>query len=186
MVERDLLEDADVILVIYVHNRPGVLAKIASMFHRRGLNIRTLTVGTTHEAELSKIVVRVAGRRPELERLVPSVANLVDVLSVELSDAMALRAQELCLVRVAAADRDRREAILAAAAPFQAALVDGGGGTVVLEVAATPSAVELFIETLGRFEILDISRTGVTTMPGPRAPTLRLAEAVPGPSDGSS
>lgn len=162
----------DVILVLYVHNRPGVLAKIASLFYRRGLNIRTLTVGTTHEAELSKIVVRVAGPEAELRRLVPALGNLVDVLSVELSDAAAVRAQELCLVRVAVAGRAQRDALLAAAAPFQPTLVDAGGDSVVLEVAGTPAAIELFIDTVGRFPIIDTSRTGVTTMPARKAPRL--------------
>lgn len=166
------IKEIDVILVLYVHNRPGVLAKIASLFYRRGLNIRTLTVGTTHEAELSKIVVRVAGPEAELRRLVPALGNLVDVLSVELSDAAAVRAQELCLVRVAVGDRAQRDALLAAAAPFQPTLVDAGGDGVVLEVAGTPAAIELFIETIGRFPIVDMSRTGVTTMPGRLAPRL--------------
>jgi len=180
MAEAQITE-IDVILVLYVHNRPGVLAKIASLFYRRGLNIRTLTVGTTHEVELSKIVVRVAGPEAELRRLVPALGNLVDVLSVELADAAAVRAQELCLVRVAAADRAQRDALLAAAGPFQPTLVDAGGDSIVLEVAGAPAAIELFIETIGRFPIVDMSRTGVTTMPGRRAP--RMSDALP-QSDG--
>ncbi len=79
--------DADVAFVIYVHNLPGALARIASIFHRRALNIETLTVGTTREPELSKMVVRVAGMRAELERVAAAISNLIDVLSVELSDS---------------------------------------------------------------------------------------------------
>jgi len=171
----------DAILILYVHNRPGVLAKVANMFYRRGLNIRTLTVGTTHRAEVSKIVVRVAGPEAELRRLAPALGNLVDVLSVELSDAAAVRAQELCLVRIAVDDRAQRDALLAAAAPFQPTLVDASGDTVVLEVAGTPAAIELFIDTLGRFPIVDMSRTGLTTMPGRQAP--RLSDDTGTPAD---
>jgi acetolactate synthase-1/3 small subunit len=168
----DPIRDADVILIIYVHSRPGVLAKIASMFYRRGLNIRTLTVGNTHEPELAKIVVRVAGPRADLERLVPSLANLVDVLTVDMTDVHAARAQELCLVRVAATDRVERDRILAAVAPFQPTLVDAGEESLVIEVAGTPAAVELFIETIGPFGVIDVSRTGVTTLPGLRVPSI--------------
>lgn len=168
----DERREADVILIAYVHNRPGVLAKIAGMFYRRGLNIRTLTVGSTHEPELSKMVVRVSGPRPDLERLVPSVGNLVDVLAVEMSDVDATRAQELCLVRVAAIDRADREAVLAAAAPFQPTLVDAGESSIVLEVAGSPAAIDLLLDTLARFNVLDVSRTGVTTLPGAGIPSL--------------
>jgi acetolactate synthase-1/3 small subunit len=164
---------ADVALIIYVHSRPGVLAKIASMFYRRGVNIRTLTVGTTHEAELSKIVVRVVGLHPALERVALSIGNLVDVLAVELCDLTTVRAHELCLVRVAVPGGAGRDTVLAAAAPFQPVLAEAGADGVVLEVSSTPATIDRFIEVMARFDVRDISRTGVTTLPGENPPTLR-------------
>jgi acetolactate synthase small subunit len=80
---------ADQLLIITVHSRPGVLARIANAFYRRGLNIRTLTVDETDEPEQARIVVRLAARREEMERLVPAIANLVDVLDVALRAANA-------------------------------------------------------------------------------------------------
>ena len=170
MTDRPL--DVDAILIIYVHSRPGVLAKIASMFYRRGLNIGTLTVGNAHQPELAKIVVRVAAPRADIERLVPSLANLVDVLAVDMTDVRTARAQELCLVRVAARGRAERDALFAAAAPFQPTLVDATDDSLVIEVAGTPAAIELFLDTIERFGVIDVSRTGVTTLPGVRAPSL--------------
>ena len=170
MTERE--HEADVLLVIYVHSRPGVLAKIASMFYRRGLNIRTLTVGDGHEPGLAKITVRVEGPRAELERLVPALANLVDVLTVDMTALAATRAHELCLVRVAAPSRESRDRLLAAAAPFQPIVIDAGARSLVLEVAGAPAAIELFLETIARFGIIDVSRTGVTPLPGEAAPSL--------------
>src|SRR5262249_37942944 len=116
----EALTSCDGALGIYAHNRPGVLAKIASLFYRRPLNIRPPTVGTTQHAEVSKIVVCVVGLRAELERVTAAVDNLVDVLSAELCELGAARGQELCLVRVAASDHAARAAVLAAAAPFAA------------------------------------------------------------------
>ena len=165
----------DAVLVIYAHNRPGVLAKIASLFYRRALNIRTLTVGSTHEAELSKIVVRVGGTWEPLERVAAAIGNLVDVLSVELSELAARRAHELCLVRVAAPDQCARAAVLAAAEPFATALVEDAGGSIVLEITGAPASIDLLIDTLASFSVLDVSRTGVTAMPGESAPGLRGA-----------
>src|SRR5262245_34719086 len=162
----------DVVFVMYVHSRPGVLAKIASMFYRRGLNIGTLTVGATREPELSKMVARVSGARGELERVALAIDNLVDVLSVELADGAALPAHELCLVRVAATDASARAAVLAAAASFEPSVVDVSEDSVVLEAAGTPAAMERFLAACAPFSVLDISRTGVTTRPGRHAPSL--------------
>jgi acetolactate synthase-1/3 small subunit len=95
----ELRPDAEVVLVIHVHNLPGVLARIASIFHRRALNIDVLTVGPTHEPETSRMVVRVAAARAQLERVAAAIGNLVDVLSVELSDLDAPPRQEPSLAR---------------------------------------------------------------------------------------
>ena len=96
----DPTHETDVLLIAHVHNRPGVLAKIAGIFYRRGLNIRTLTATATREPDVSKVVVRVAGRRPELERLVPAIGNLVDVLTVEMHAVDDARARELCPIEL--------------------------------------------------------------------------------------
>lgn len=61
------------------YHRPGVLARMTSMFYRRALNIRTLTVGEEEHDGLVPIHVRVRGNREEIERLTLSVQNLVDV-----------------------------------------------------------------------------------------------------------
>src|SRR5215472_5072408 len=168
----DPANPVDGVLVIYAHSRPGVLAKIANHFYRRALNIRTLTAGTTHTPELSKIVVRVAGRRTELDRVAKALDNLVDVLSVELSDLAAQPAQELCLIRIAAADDGARAAVRAAVTPFHPATIDDGADSVVLEVAAAPAVIDQLIADLAPFPILDVSRTGATSLPAQRAPAM--------------
>jgi acetolactate synthase regulatory subunit len=79
----------DALIIADVHDRPGVLARMASMFYRRGLNVRTLNVQPTERPEISRVTVRLAGPRRELARLVPAIGNLVDILDVTLSDAPA-------------------------------------------------------------------------------------------------
>jgi hypothetical protein len=106
----------DALFVVYAHSRPGVLAKLAGVFYRRGLDIRTLTVGATHEPELAKIVLRVAAAEAELQRIAAAIGNQVDVLRVEVADLDGRGAQELCLVRVAARGAER-DAVRAAVRP---------------------------------------------------------------------
>lgn len=161
----------DTLFVVYAHSRPGVLAKLAGMFYRRGLDIRTLTVGATHEPELSKIVLRVAGSDGELQRIAAAIGNLVDVLSVELADLAARGARELCLVRVAT-DGAVHSALVQAAQRFDADLRDEDGHSIVLEMVGPPARIEELLAALARFTVLDISRTGATTLPGPFSPSL--------------
>ena len=46
-------------LSVLVENKPGVLARIAGLFARRGYNIESLAVGPTERAELSRITLQV-------------------------------------------------------------------------------------------------------------------------------
>ena len=75
----------DATLIARMQNRPGVLARIASMFHRRGINIHSLTVAPTSCLALSEMVLRTAGVPHDLERLALAMENLVDVDSVSLT-----------------------------------------------------------------------------------------------------
>ena len=49
------------VLSIQVENRPGVLARIAGLFSRRGFNIDTLAVGPTDDPEVSRLTLTVDG-----------------------------------------------------------------------------------------------------------------------------
>ena len=71
------------VLVLLVHDRPGALAKIANTFHRRDLNIRTLTVAPAEVADHSRMVIGVDGACRDWQRIGLAIDNLVDVVSVE-------------------------------------------------------------------------------------------------------
>ena len=154
------------ILIAYVHDRPGVLTKIASIFYRRGMNIRTLTVGGTSEHEISKIVFRVAGEEEELQRLMLLLDNLIDVVTVDVKDDNAQNARELCLARVATGRNHSDEALRRAVERFEPRVWQHDGETVVLEMVDSPERIDAFIATLEEFDLLDLSRTGATAIPG--------------------
>jgi acetolactate synthase-1/3 small subunit len=153
------------ILIAYVHDRPGVLTKIAAIFYRRGLNIRTLTVGSTAKAEVSKIVFRVAGGDEELQRLMLSVDNLVDVITVDIKEDTEATARELCLARVAIGLNHSDDALRAALSRFEPRVWRHEGDSVIIEVVDAPARIDAFIATLQEFDLLDLSRTGATAIP---------------------
>lgn len=77
----------DAILIATMQNCPGVLARIAAMFHRRGINIHSLTVGPTADASVSEMIVRASAAPRDLERLALAIEGMVDVHGVVVQPA---------------------------------------------------------------------------------------------------
>ena len=176
----------DAFIIVHVHDRPGVLARIASMFYRRGLNVRSLTVSPVHVPEISTMTVRVSGPKQELDRLVPAIDNLVDVLSVTLANPADVYAHELCLVRVETLSPAARDVVAMVASAYRASIVTDEGEAMVLEVTAAPDDIDRLVQTLRPLGPMEVGRTGVTTLRmAPDRPAVATSEprlhAVQGP-----
>ena len=69
-------------LVVRVVNRPGVLARIASLFQRRAVSIDSLRVDAECGRQYSLMVIRARADERDLRQIARSIENLVDVLSL--------------------------------------------------------------------------------------------------------
>jgi hypothetical protein len=76
---------ADATLVVRMERDTGVLARVASMLHRRRIDVRALAV-TPANASLSQLVVHARAARSDLERLALAIRNLVDVHEARLEE----------------------------------------------------------------------------------------------------
>ena len=89
-------------LSVLVENKPGVLARIAALFSRRGFNIDSLAVGPTEHPDISRMTIVVNLEDLPLEQVTKQLNKLVNVLKiVELEDHGAVE-RELVLVKVRA------------------------------------------------------------------------------------
>ena len=76
-------------LSVLVNDTPGVLARVAGLFSRRGFNIESLLVGPT-TLNRSQMIIMVNLDDQPLEQVTMQLNKLVDVLSIaELSDFTA-------------------------------------------------------------------------------------------------
>ena len=56
-------------VAVLVENKPGALARVSTMFARRGFNIESLTVGPTERHDVSRITLRVDCSRGSIEQI---------------------------------------------------------------------------------------------------------------------
>ncbi|MCX6421892.1 MAG: acetolactate synthase small subunit [Actinobacteria bacterium] len=98
-------------LSVLVEDKPGVLARISSLFSRRGFNIESLAVGTTELEGVSRMTIVVNVDSLPLEQVTKQLNKLINVLKiVELEDAGSVQ-RELLLVKVKV-DPDTRSQVL--------------------------------------------------------------------------
>ena len=72
------------ILSVLVQNRPGVLARVASLFARRGYNIFSLAVAPAEDETQSRITIVVDLESAPLEQMVKQLFKLGKFLSLTL------------------------------------------------------------------------------------------------------
>jgi acetolactate synthase-1/3 small subunit len=165
-------------LSVLVENKPGVLARVAQLFSRRGFNIDSLAVGETESPEISRITIVVNADESPLEQVTKQLNKLVNVLKiVELEDEASVQ-RELVLVKVRA-DRAQRAQVLETVSLFRARVVDVAADTLTIEATGTASKLDALLRDLEPFGIKEMVQSGLVAIGrGSRsitAPNLRAA-----------
>lgn len=147
------------IISCLVENKPGVLARVSSLFARRGYNIESLAVGPTENPEISRITIVVGGEDIIIEQVAKQLNKLVDVIKV--SDITKEKAidRELVLLKVNA-DTQTRPEIIQIVDIFRAKIVDISEKTIIVEITGDEDKIKAIEELLQKFGIKELVRTG--------------------------
>ena len=146
-------------LSVLVENKPGVLARIASLFSRRGFNIDSLAVGPTEDSGLSRMTIVVNVESKPLEQVTKQLNKLVNVIKIVELEPSASVQRELLLVKVRA-DLQNRSHVLETAQLFRAKVVDVAPDAVTIEVTGTSDKLEAFLRVLEPFGIRELVQSG--------------------------
>jgi acetolactate synthase-1/3 small subunit len=168
-------------LSVLVENKPGVLARIAGLFSRRGFNIDSLAVGPTEHADISRMTIVVNVEESPLEQVTKQLNKLVEVIKVVELDGPASINRELLLVKVRA-DAQTRGAVLDAVQLFKAKVVDVAPDAVTIEVTGNGDKLADFLRVLEPFGIRELVQSGMVAIGrGSRSITERTHRPVPIP-----
>src|SRR3954454_9562522 len=158
-------------LSVLVENKPGVLARIASLFSRRGFNIDSLAVGPTEDPEISRMTIVVNVDELPLEQVTKQLNKLVNVIKIIELDRETSVQRELMLVKVKA-DLDTRSDVLETVQLFRAKVVDVASDPVTIEATGTADKLDALIRVLEPFGIRELVQSGLVAVGrGPRSIT---------------
>jgi acetolactate synthase-1/3 small subunit len=168
-------------LSVLVENKPGVLARIAGLFSRRGYNIDSLAVGPTELPEISRMTIVVNVEESPLEQVTKQLNKLVEVLKIVELEPSSTVTRELLLVKVRA-DSETRGQVLETVQLFRAKAVDVAPDAVTIEITGNPDKLEAFLRVLEPFGVRELVQSGVVAVGrGSRSITERTLKPVPVP-----
>jgi acetolactate synthase-1/3 small subunit len=154
---------------VLVDNKPGVLARVAGLFSRRGYNIESLAVSITDNPQVSRMTIVVNGDVSEVEQITKQLHKLIDVSKVQDYIGVPIVARELSLIKVNAEVKDRT-ALMQLVEVFRGRVIDMSDKTFVIELTGAADKIDAFEQLLQPYGIRELVRTGKIAMArGPRS-----------------
>jgi acetolactate synthase-1/3 small subunit len=150
-------------LSVYVANKPGVLARVAQVFARRGFNIESLVVSPAMDGNFSRMTISCSGEPEGLDQIIKQLFKLIDVLQCidHTFDESVMR--EMGLIKIAV-DAEGRSEALQIADHFGCKTVDLTATSMILQVVGDPAKIDALEEMIEKFTIIEFVRTGKVVM----------------------
>jgi acetolactate synthase-1/3 small subunit len=152
------------ILQVDVRRKPSILNRVLAVFHRRGFNVETMTLGNGEDARVLRMMIVVDADQRGAARLEANLYNLIDVLQVQLVVEASAIFRALALVRVRFTPETKNE-ILRVANAFRSRVLESAAESIVLEVTGEQDKIDEILASLKRFGILDFVRTNRLAIP---------------------
>ncbi|MEJ7834522.1 MAG: acetolactate synthase small subunit [Nocardioides sp.] len=146
-------------LSVLVENKPGVLARIAGLFSRRGFNIDSLAVGPTEHAEVSRMTIVVNVESSPLEQVTKQLNKLIEVIKIVELDRETSVNRELVLVKVAASAETRGQ-VLDTVQLFRATVIDVAPDAVTIQMVGNTAKIADFLRIVEPFGVRELVQSG--------------------------
>ena len=151
-------------LSVLVQNKPGVLARVASLFARRGYNIFSLAVAPTDDPEFSRISIVVDVESAPLEQIVKQLFKLIEVVRISELDPRKSVERELMVATIRATPEQRGQ-VVELANIFEGKILSVGQDAIILSMAGSPEKLDDFSDLLRQYGIIESQRTGRVALP---------------------
>ncbi|MQA61153.1 MAG: acetolactate synthase small subunit [Actinophytocola sp.] len=150
-------------LSVLTENKPGVLARVAGLFSRRGFNIESLAVGPTENPEVSRMTIVVAVEDLPLEQVTKQLNKLVNVIKIVELDPQVSVQRELLLVKVRA-DATVRSQVLETVHLFRAKVVDVSPEALTVEATGTADKISALLRMLEPYGVRELVQSGMVAV----------------------
>ena len=154
------------IIVVWVDNEAGVLARVVGLFSGRGYNIESLAVAEVDQKQnISRITIVTTGTPQVVDQIKLQLKKLVPVHKVAdfMRDDKKVIFKEMALFKVVGNETKRKKA-LKACKKFDAVILDRTKKSYVIQITALRRDIDLMAKNLKKLGLVSVSRTGAVAM----------------------
>ncbi|MBM3656115.1 MAG: acetolactate synthase small subunit [Actinobacteria bacterium] len=151
------------ILSVLVENSPGVLARVASLFSRRGYNIHSLAVGPTESPEISRMTIVLNLEGHALDQVSAQLFKLVNVIGIQEMEGRNSHQRELLMVKVNS-DPNNRPKVEAVIAKYRGAIVNQANSSLTIEAIGNSAEIAALLKELSSFGIKELVQSGLIAL----------------------
>ena len=138
-------------VLVITKNKPGIGARILSLFNRRGYSVTQMTSGISIPKDQARITLTVETDEVQLDQIQKQIYKLVDAIKVKVFSPEQVVRRELMLIKVKAD-------------VYRGNVLDVGPSSIVIEITGETQKLDAFIEIMKEYGILEIAKTGCTAM----------------------
>lgn len=150
-------------ILIIAKNKDGIVARIMSLFNRRGYYVKKMTAGATNREGYARLTLTVEGDEMILDQIQKQVYKIIDVTKVKIFPAVGVIRREMMLIKVKSSN-ETRAGIVQVAEIYRGSVLDVSSGSITMELTGDDAKLKGFVEMMETYGILEIAQTGVLAM----------------------
>lgn len=148
---------------VLVYNHPGVMAKVTSLFTRRGFNVESISGGKAKNEEMLRLTIVVKADQKSLEQIQKQLYKVIDTVKVSIIQPDLRVEREMALIKVRSPNGLKSD-LFQLADVFRARVVDANPSGFIIEITGPAIKIDAFVNLLPMNSIIEIARTGTVAI----------------------
>lgn len=150
-------------ILIIAKNKDGIVARIMSLFNRRGYFVKKMTAGATNREGYTRLTLSVEGDEMILDQIQKQVYKIIDVVKVKIFEEEGVIRREMMLIKIKS-NNETRSQIVQIADIYRGSVLDVSTNALTIQVTGDVEKLGGFVEIMKPYGILEIAKTGVLAM----------------------
>lgn len=148
---------------VLVYNHPGVMAKVTSLFTRRGYNLESISAGKAKNEEMLRLTIVVKADQKSLEQIQKQLYKVIDTVKVSIIQPDLRVEREMALIKVKSPNGLKSD-LFQLAEVFRGRVVDANPSGFIFEITGPVIKIDAFVNLLPINSIVEIARTGTVAI----------------------